>query len=278
MPKIEGKDFGDPRLGHALRQLRDKRGLAGDRVASQLLWSPSKVSRIEHGRTMLKPDDLERLLDLYKATPSQRTGIMAIAEASRLSRGAPGVEHAVIAREWAPSVIPALLRTPGYDHAILAAEQQILLTPPSELDQKVDDMQRQQIRLTTDPASLTLHAVIGEGALVTGFGSRDIMAAQLKHLITVADLPDVDIRVMRLGLRDNSGPRHLGPFSHLTFPAIENTQLPEVVLIPGLKTVRLEEEKETWRHAIVFGKLYEAASSNTVSVLKAHHAKWSQDN
>jgi hypothetical protein len=178
-----------------------------------------------------------------------------------------------------PSVIPALLQTPDYARAVLAGEQQVLLTPPSELEQTVDYMQHQQARLTTDPASLTLHVVIGEAALVTGFGSRDIMAAQLEHLITMAGLPDVvDIRVMRLGLRDDSGLRHLGPFSHLTFPAIEDAQLPEVVLIPSLETIRLEEEKETWRHAIVFTRLYETASSNTAGILKAHHAKWSQSN
>ena len=115
--------------------------------------------------------------------------------------------------------------------------------------------------------------VIGEAALVTGFGSRDIMAAQLEQLITMADLPDVDIRVMRLGLRDNSGPRHLGPFLHLTFLEVRGIQLPEVVLIPGVEQIRLEEENESWRHQIIFTKLYEAASSSTASILKAHHAK-----
>src|SRR5690349_3179099 len=74
------------RLAAELRRLREQAGLTGDEVASHLQWrSSSKLSRIEHGQTGLKPADLQGLLDLYEVAGDHRTQLMALAEESRKS-------------------------------------------------------------------------------------------------------------------------------------------------------------------------------------------------
>ena len=265
----------DPRLGRTLKTLRGKTGLSGGQAAAHMGWSESKISRAEHGRAPITITDLERLLDLYQAKPQQRTQILEYAhETGRRNRGLPGIEHASVLREWAPAIIPAILQDPGYTRTILASTQQVTLVPPSEIETALEAVREQQTRLTSGIPPLSLQAVIGEAALGNGFGSREIMRGQLNLLITLAALPDTDIRIMRAGL-NGGGPRGISAYSCLSFPPVQGAQLPDLVLIHGLKTVRLEEEDDTWRHRIAFERLLEAADPDAASILKTHYAKWS---
>lgn len=49
------------RLGYELKKMRKKRGLTLDRMARELSWSPSKLSKIESCTDSLKGDDEDRL-------------------------------------------------------------------------------------------------------------------------------------------------------------------------------------------------------------------------
>lgn len=56
------------KLGEELRRLRDKAGLTSPEAARLVGWHQSKVSRIETGRSAVKPSDVTRLLDVYGVT------------------------------------------------------------------------------------------------------------------------------------------------------------------------------------------------------------------
>src|SRR6201996_3785408 len=59
-------------LGALLRALRNERGLTVDQVATALLCSPSKVSRMETGQRGATARDVRDLCDLYQLTdPAQ---------------------------------------------------------------------------------------------------------------------------------------------------------------------------------------------------------------
>src|SRR4051794_37260650 len=63
------------RLAQELRLLRTAAGMHGKDVAAVLGWSPSKVSRIENGRSGIGEEDLERLLQLYRV-PERQAGYL----------------------------------------------------------------------------------------------------------------------------------------------------------------------------------------------------------
>ena len=75
------------RLAAELRGIRESKGKSGDAVAAALKWSPSKISRYERARTGLRPREVERLLDYYGITGSQRALLLGLL---RLLAGAQG--------------------------------------------------------------------------------------------------------------------------------------------------------------------------------------------
>src|SRR3954465_10576821 len=71
------------RLAHELRVLRGTVQLHGKDVAERLGWSASKVSRIETSRIGISPQDLERLLELYRVPPDQAAYLRKLAPSAR---------------------------------------------------------------------------------------------------------------------------------------------------------------------------------------------------
>ena len=67
-------------LGFLLRQLRQERGLSVEDVTTRLLISPTKLSRLETGRTGASPRDIRDLCDLYQVDdPAERERLMTLA-------------------------------------------------------------------------------------------------------------------------------------------------------------------------------------------------------
>jgi hypothetical protein len=60
--------------------IRESKGKSGDVVAAALKWSPSKISRYERAKAGLRPREVERLLDYYEITRSQRALLLGLAE------------------------------------------------------------------------------------------------------------------------------------------------------------------------------------------------------
>ena len=75
-------------------------------------------------------------------------------------------------------------------------------------------MDRQQ-RLTGDDP-LTVRAVIDEAALRREVGGRDVMRAQLEHLVQTSKLPNVTVQVIPFAAGAHRGMR--GAFTALGFP------------------------------------------------------------
>ncbi|MFG3257642.1 helix-turn-helix domain-containing protein [Streptomyces sp. NPDC048172] len=87
------------KLGAELRRLRDKAGVTSRDAAELVGWHQSKVSRIETGRSGIKPADLVRLLDAYRVEdPDLRALLAALAGADGFDgpeNGAPNGGPAV---------------------------------------------------------------------------------------------------------------------------------------------------------------------------------------
>src|ERR1700684_204366 len=67
-------------LGALLRTLRADHGLSAEEVTSRLLFSPTKLSRIETGQSGAGQRDIRDLCDLYEVTdPAERERLTLLA-------------------------------------------------------------------------------------------------------------------------------------------------------------------------------------------------------
>lgn len=199
------------RLAAELRRLRGSH--TGITVAKALGWSPAKVSRYELGQGTFPLEEIEKLLDHYGVIEPRRAQLLALAvEANErawwddyadvLSPGYMefiGLEaEAASEWEWQLAAVPGLLQTREYAQAIHSAHQQAILKRPGVFDRRVAvRMIRQQVLTTRNPP-LELSAVIDESVLLRKVESREVMSAQLRHLAEIAQLPNVDLRVLPL--------------------------------------------------------------------------------
>ncbi|HEY6785794.1 MAG TPA: DUF5753 domain-containing protein, partial [Trebonia sp.] len=155
---------------------------------------------------------MEKLLDYYGVDQPLRGHLLALAE-DATARGWWEEYDSVLAPEYAEfigleaeatsistyqaDVVPGVLQTSGYAEQISIGYQSVVPTPPGVIDQLVRVRMIRQQRLTNDPP-LHLSAIIDEAVLLRSIGGTPVMRQQLEHLAQVADLPNVDMRILPL--------------------------------------------------------------------------------
>ena len=238
-------------LGGHLRRLREEAGMTTERAALSIRGSHSKISRMEHGRVGFKERDIADLLSLYGVGPGdEREALLNLARGAntpgwwqRYTDILPhwvepyfGLEAAASAvREYELQFVPGLLQIEPYARAVIR-----LGNLPSE-DEVVRRAQarvsRQELLRRETPPKVW--AVLDEGALRRVMGSRDIMRAQLLHLIEMCDHPAVTLQILPFsaGAHRAMG----GPFTILRYT---EPDLRDVVFIEQL-TSALYLDKQT---------------------------------
>ncbi len=245
-------------LGARLRALRADKGITLEQVATRLMCTPSKVSRMEGGHRSVSPRDLHDLIELYEvADPAEREHLLALAEEGRARTwwgqyGLPydeyiGYESAAVAiRDFESGVVPGLLRTSDYARALHEA----IVPPlsPEEITQRVEvRMLRQRVLARPDPPQFT--AIMDEAVLRRVVGGPTVMRDQLKRLTEAVSLPNVSIRVL---------PYDAGAHAALdsTFIMLEFPAVPGVIYVDGLVgQIYLEREQDVQRYRQVFDQL-----------------------
>ncbi|WP_371650844.1 MULTISPECIES: helix-turn-helix domain-containing protein [unclassified Streptomyces] len=242
------------KLGEELRRLRCAAALTSGEVAGQLGWHQSKVSRIETGRSGVKPADVARLLEVYGvADPELRALLEALAGAAdgrggqwwQAYRGLLPPQYrdfislesqASAARTLETSVVPGLLQTPEYARAVTRAA--LGWPDAARVDSLVEVRLARQEVLRADPP-LELSAVVDEAALHREVGGAPAMRRQLRHLLEAAQLPQVRLRVVPFSSGGHIG--LTGPFIIFSFPNISDL---DVVVIDHLTSSLYLERRE----------------------------------
>jgi transcriptional regulator with XRE-family HTH domain len=223
------------RLGAELRRLRTSTGLHLDQVAEQLRCSTSKISRLETGKGIPKIADVRTLMRIYGVgSDTERDMLLRLVQESRTEGwwesytdgvaperfflDAPGrhaalESDAVALRSFDFGTLHGLLQTADYTRALLRA--QLPHHSAQEIGQLVELRQRRQERLSGE-APLRVTAVVDESVLFRVVGGPEVMAAQLRHLLDLAELAHVVVRVLPFaaGVRRS----HLGHFMLLEIP------------------------------------------------------------
>jgi transcriptional regulator with XRE-family HTH domain len=253
-----------------LQRLRVDAGLTQSEVARAQEWSPSKVHRIEKGHVSVGRPDLLALLQHY-GVEDQRV-VDSLLELARLSRNQPmpfrGYRDTFspeIIRFWGYEasacwigelellVLPGLLQTSEYTRALIQDGHGVR---GDTVDRFVESRrERQQILDRATPPELSF--LVDETVLIRAIGGVDVMAAQLRHLLRMAERPNVSIRVLPLALGAHAGLR--GPFVLLRFAA-END--PDIVYIENRRGDSIFENDAvvTNNHGAIFHELEQLAA------------------
>ena len=237
-------------LGARLRRLREAQRISPEQAGYVIRASHSKISRLETGRVSFKDRDIVDLLTLYGVTDeAQREDIRALA--SRANH--PGWWHdysdmlatwfedylgleeaAAQISTYEAQFVPGLLQTEDYASAVILLEY----SNPKEISRRISlRMARQAILSGPDPTSLW--AVLDEAALMRPIGGVRAMRAQLKHLIEMAQQPNVTIQIMPFTSGGHAAAG--GSFSVLHFT---DDDLPDMVYLEQLSSAQYLDRQD----------------------------------
>jgi transcriptional regulator with XRE-family HTH domain len=223
---------GSTALGNALRKAREEaypgkehRG-SMRRLAAQLGYAHTTISQWESGKRIPQPESVAKVLTALHVTGERFDHVMAIARRARdanwVTTGIPGVSHAfqnILKYErtchtltaWSPMIVPGLFQTGDYARAIMGASE----LPESELGTRVTLRVGRRDALTRKNAP-TMLSLLGEQALRQNVGGPEVMAGQLRSILSVSELPNVTVQVVPIGIGWHDGLS--GPFVLYVFP------------------------------------------------------------
>jgi transcriptional regulator with XRE-family HTH domain len=181
-------------FGSQLRKERIKAHLSIAALARLMEINDAHLGRVEHGRRQPTRDIAAKLDEVFP----HHGGFLELYEASRswvpaaFRRWNEYEDKATRLMVWTPDIIDGLLQTPDYARALLSARSG---NPEAITGRLTARMERQRrIVYRDDPPHMWF--LMDELALYRRVGSPAIMAEQLRHLVTVADLPHVTMAVM----------------------------------------------------------------------------------
>ncbi|WP_433301165.1 helix-turn-helix domain-containing protein [Actinoplanes sp. CA-030573] len=202
-------------LGSELRRLRADRRAAD--VATALGWSESKLSRIETAHTSISEDDLDRLLTAYGVRTEDRDRLGDLARRGRArawwtpyrsSVPDPYDEYvaleaeAVVISEWEAQVVPGLLQTDEYAHAVIEVGADV--ADPAVLQRRLALRMARQAVLTREPPP-SLLMVLDEAVLHREVGGREVLRRQLAKLYADSHRPGLDLRILPFSAGAHAG-------------------------------------------------------------------------
>lgn len=192
------------KLRDALRRLREGAGFTQREVAEEMDWSLSKIIRMETGQVAVTTTDLRALLRHYGADADLSATLVELARTARqrawwsVYRGIASPEYlayigfessARVIRNFEPLLVPGLLQTPDY------ARETVLRVGMDHIDELVElRMARQE--LLTRPDAPEMHFIMDHSVVQRAVGSPALMRRQLRHILAMAEHPNVTVRIV----------------------------------------------------------------------------------
>jgi transcriptional regulator with XRE-family HTH domain len=236
VPEVRSPTVRRRELGTLLRKLRYENRLTVEQAAERLLFSMSKLSRMETGHGAVTPRDIRDLCDLYGVTDeSERNRLMSLAREGKqqgwwqsydlqfsnyvgLEADATGLQY------YQSTIVPGLLQTVDYARAMM--EVTIPKPSPERIQELLEVKMTRQLVLQGD-SPLRLEAILDEAALHRVVGGPRVMAAQLDRLIEVTGNSSITMQIIPYGA--GAHPAMDSTFNILEFAG----SVPSVVYVEG---------------------------------------------
>jgi len=264
VPEVRSPTVRRRELGALLRKLRTDKGLTVEQAAEQLMFSMSKLSRMETGHGIATARDIRDLCSLYEVTDhGERDHMMKLAAEGRRQAWWQsydlgyamyvGLEaEAVTISAFQSSVVHGLLHTADYARAGHRGARPLL--SPDQIELQIEAKLTRQRILTRDEPP-TLRVVLDEAALHRLVGGRQVMAAQLEKILEVAALPNVTVQVLSYDVGAH-------PATESNFTILELPAAPGTVFVEGLiGSTYLERNDDLARYQLIFRELEAIALS-----------------
>jgi transcriptional regulator with XRE-family HTH domain len=274
--------------GH-LRRCRENAGIAPRQAARHIHTSEATISRMETGRTVFKPAEVERLLDAYHVgDPFERARIADLVRESAkpeiwqpYANAAPADLRPLLAMEpaarriisYEPQLVPGWLQTEEYAEIVIRAVHQT--KPAREIADRVAlrTQRIQMLRRTQSPPVLL--AVMDSEVLRRPVGTPGVMYRQIKHLLTLLDeLPyQLHLQIAPLSVGAAGAIGH--PIVHLRFFTPE--YLPDMVYLEQYEgAVYREKPSDSERYQAILNNLCGVANpaEQTPTLLEQALAAW----
>jgi transcriptional regulator with XRE-family HTH domain len=265
VPEVRSPTVRRRELGAILRALRTQKGFTVEQAAAQLMFSMSKLSRMETGHGIATARDIRDLCELYDVTDeAERDRLTALAREGKQQAWWQSYElsyetyvgleaEAVVISAFQSSAVHGLLQTADYARA--GHEVAMPRLPPEQIEMQIEaKLTRQRILTKDNPPRFAV--VLDEAALHRVVGGRHVMAAQLAKILEVSALPNVVVQVL--------------PYERGAHPAMESNftilelpdQTPDIVFVEGMiGSTYLDRDDDLKRYREVFHKLQSIALS-----------------
>jgi len=235
-------------LGRRLRQLREERNLTIADVAEKLLFSSTKISRLETGTRPPNPRDVRDLCRHYGLDETATDELMNLARAAReqvwwtqyddlkLDPYLGLEQDATAITSYTTYYVPALLQTEEYTRAIIKA-----IAPqmdPDIYEQRVDARMRRQQVLEKDKRP-RYRVLLDEAVLHHDIGGQAVMVSQLERVMDAQRLGKAAVQVIPFNARS-----YVAQDSNfILFEFEEGANLPPVVFVEGLTGNQYHERR-----------------------------------
>jgi transcriptional regulator with XRE-family HTH domain len=256
-------------LGLELRRLREAAGKTPKEAAEWLEITPSTLSKIELGRQAIKGTHVRLLAQLYDVGAPEVDTLLRLAREANL-RGwwaaygdnVPDYVRAYLDLEedaeelWAyeSGLVFGLFQTPAYAKAIISSFRRD--DDPDEIARRVEIRAARQKRLFADQ-SPSMRVVLDEAVLRRKVGGAEVMGEQLRHIIEIAKLPHVEVRVLPFDVGEH--PSIGTAFALLRFA--DASAMNCVYLEHHMGALYLERPADLVRYTAMFEQLVGAALS-----------------
>jgi transcriptional regulator with XRE-family HTH domain len=276
------------RLRTELRMARQNKNLTQEQVAKAMVWSLSKMNRIEKAKTGISINDLKALLQLYEITDKERSAeLIALASAPPRARTA---RQSLWWKSYSDVAPPELLELIDYESAASAISQFETMFVPGILqteeyasavlqvfygDNSADehvaalvDLRTRRKGLLVSQNAPTFSFVLDESVIHRLMGSSSITSQQLRHLANVAELPNVKIQVVPFTAGVHPGMKE--PFELIQF---DDTPDENIVFLEGPRSDIISDDlKETKNYLTAFKRITEIALEPSDSVSRIRQA------
>jgi transcriptional regulator with XRE-family HTH domain len=197
--------------GWELRRQREAHGLRQGQLGDIIFCTGSLIGQIETTKKVPTRDFSERV-DAALGTDGVFSRLVGLVLRSQLPTWfqpyAEMESKAAYISTYQAQLVYGLLQTEEYARSVLSVED------PDKLGARLEArMDRQRILTRTDPAALWV--VLDEAALHREIGGRDVMRAQLAHLLGFLDKPWVHLQVLPFTAGQHSA--MMGSFNLLRF-------------------------------------------------------------
>ncbi|MDB1088175.1 helix-turn-helix transcriptional regulator [Streptomyces sp. ACA25] len=196
---------GQRALGAQIKHLRERAGLTQFQLGERIGYGEDQVRKVEAGKRPAKPEFLRGAEEVLNSG-----GLLEVA-ARKLTRTrfpahfqdvARLEEDAIRRYDYECRLIPGLLQTKAYAHALISAHRPTL--EPEEVDQRVQARIERQALLSRKPV-LEASFIITETALLQPVGGVPLLRTQLQHLLEATRPRNVDLQVMPISVGAHCG-------------------------------------------------------------------------